>query len=79
MTSLSCTGLQYLEAVSSLLRRIQHSLKNNSGKRKKKKDGLKRDRKQLLVDVYHPHSAYKVPKGSGTGVEKTHRKIELVI
>lgn len=28
----------------------------------KKKDGLRRDRDQLLADVLHPHSAYKFPK-----------------
>lgn len=48
-------------------------------KKKKKKDGLRRDRNQLLADGLYPHSAYKLPKCSGAGVEKTHGKIELVI
>lgn len=47
--------------------------------KKKKKDVLRRDRKQLLVDALQPHSAYKLPKGSGTGVKQTHGKIELLI
>lgn len=60
---------QYLGAVSSFLSRMQNRVKKNSGKRKKKtKDGLRRDRKQLLVEALQPHSAHRLPKGSGTGV-----------
>lgn len=48
-------------------------------KKKKEKDGFRRDRKQLLVDALQPHSAYKLPKGSGTGVKQSLGKTELLI